>query len=133
MMYRVIFPQFAAMEAAMDPIEQEIRYHHEDHGLQPERQCSKRAMAVLVDVHDRLGAMNVEYQRRAQRQHADTKKAREQRDQKPVANVGDDLALAPPRTAGIAGRPAGQRREYHTEDDGDRDDSDEGPAGNFNA
>src|SRR5664279_5120465 len=120
------------MEAAMNPIEQEIRYHHEDHGLQPERQGGERPMAVLIEVHDRLVAMNVEYQGRAQCQHADTKEMRDQWNQKPVANIGDNLALAPPRTAGIAGRPGGQCREYDTEDDGDGDDFDEARAGNFN-
>jgi hypothetical protein len=75
--------------------------------------------------------MAVEQQRGADDHQADAHEARAERDQEPVADVGDDIALAPPRRAGIAGRPMSQRREHEAEGDGDRDQLEHGLAGDF--
>jgi len=65
---------------------------------------------------------------RAHHHQADAHEAGGQRNQEPIADVGDDLALVPPRAAGIAGRPVRQHREHDAERDRYRDDLEDGRA-----
>ena len=88
--------------------------------LQPQRQRRQRAMAVVVEGDQFVGVVNFEQQAGAEHQQPDPEHAREQRHQEPVAEVGDELALAPPGRAGIAGPEMRQHREYQRQRDRDR-------------
>ena len=79
-------------------------------------------MAVVVEGDQVVGIANPEQQAGAEHQQADPEDTREQRHQEPVAEVGHELALAPPGLAGIAGPEMRQHREYQRERERDRDD-----------
>jgi hypothetical protein len=79
--------------------------------LQPERQPRQRTVTTVVERDQLVGIMDLKNQAGAEREQADAEHAREQRDEEPVAEVGDELALAPPRRAGVAGPEMGQHRE----------------------
>ena len=89
-------------------------------------------MAVLVKLDQFVFAMNIENQRGAEHQKADAHEPRQQRDEKPVQKVGRQLALAPPRLAWIARRPAAQKGERQRQTDRDRNDLEHGLAGDVN-
>jgi hypothetical protein len=61
-----------------------------------------------------------EQQRGADDQEPDAQIAREQRDDEPVAEVGEELALAPPRPPRIAGPEVAEDRETGPERERDR-------------
>src|SRR6185437_2288074 len=67
----------------------------------------------------------------AHHHQTDAHEAGRQWDQEPVADVGDNLTLAPPGPAGIASRPMAQQREHDAEADGNRDDLENGLAGDL--
>ena len=77
-------------------------------------------MAVVIEGDQIVGVANSKQQSGAEHQQADAEHAREQRHQEPVADVGDELALAPPGPAGIAGPEMRQHREQQRQRDRDR-------------
>ena len=74
-------------------------------------------MAVVVEGDQFVGIANPEHEAGAEHQQADPEDTREQRHQEPVAEVGDELALAPPGLAGIAGPEMRQHREHQRQRD----------------
>jgi len=60
-------------------------------------------MAIVVKGNQVVGVINLEEYAGADHQQPDPQHAPEQRNEKPVTDVGDELALAPPRRSGIAG------------------------------
>src|SRR5436305_6875573 len=78
-------------------------------------------MAVVVKGDQLVGIMDVEDDAGAEHEQADTEYTREHRNDEPVANVGDELALAPPRNAGIASPEMAEDREDERQPDRDRD------------
>ena len=107
----VVSPEPAAMEHAVQPVHHEIGNDQEQDRLQPQRQRRQRAMAVVIEGDQVVGIANPEQQAGAEHQQADAEDTREQRHQEPVAEVGHELALAPPGLAGIAGPEMRQHRE----------------------
>ena len=116
----VVFPEPAAMKHAVQPVHHEIGRDQEQDRLQPQWQPRQRAMAVVVEGDQFVGVANSKQQAGAQHQQPDAEHAREQRHQEPVADVGDELALAPPGPAGIAGPEMRQHREHERQRDRDR-------------
>src|SRR5260370_42547537 len=102
MMDGVIFPEAATVKHAVQPIQHEIRRDQEQHGLQPQWQLGQGTMAVVVKGNQFVGVMYFEDDAGADHEQPDPKYAREQRNEEPVTDVGDELALAPPRGAGVA-------------------------------
>src|SRR5438270_8380977 len=121
MMDPVILPETAGMQHAAQPVQHEIGHYQEQHRLQPSWQRGEWAMAVVVKGDQLIGIMDVEDHAGAEHEQADTEYAREHRNNEPVANVGDELALAPPRNAGIASPEMAKDREHHSQPDCDRD------------
>src|SRR5690242_16976629 len=78
-------------------------------------------MAVVVECDQFVGAMDIEDNAGPEHEEADPEHAGKYRHQEPVADVGDDLPLAPPGCSGIAGPEMAENREYNCEHDGDRD------------
>ena len=78
-------------------------------------------MAIVVKGDQPVGVMDVEDHAGAEHEQTDTEYAREHWNNEPVANVGDELALAPPRNAGIAGPEMAEDRKHHSQPDRDRD------------
>lgn len=95
---------------------------HEKDRLRPQRHGGERAEAVVVEFNQIVGAVNVVDVGRAHHHQSDTHKAHHQRDHEPAADAGDDLTLAPPGRARIAGRPASQQREVGANNYGSRKD-----------
>src|ERR1700686_3005328 len=104
MMDRVIFPESAAVKHPVQPVQHKIRQNQEQHGLEPQRQFGQRAVAVVVKGNEFVGVMNIKDDAGAEHEQPDPQHASEQRNEEPVKDVGDELALAPPRRAGIAGQ-----------------------------
>ena len=103
-MDRVIAPHRRTMKDAVDPV------HHEV-GRRPGRWPPAATTAIAPAGRGRrrrtrsvLRRGDAEQQRGAEHQEPDAQIAREQRDDEPVAEIGDELALAPPR-AGPDCRP----------------------------
>ncbi len=48
------------MIEAVKPIEQDIRYEEKSNGLQPQRHFGERAKADVVELDQRIGAVDVE-------------------------------------------------------------------------
>src|SRR5215475_16106940 len=105
MVHGVIFPEVSPVKAAMDPICQEVRYDQKRQRLRPQRQARQWAKAIVIELHQRVSAVNPVQICRAHHHKADAYETRGKWDQEPIADVGDDLALAPPGTARIAARP----------------------------
>ena len=121
MMDRVIFPEAGAVKHPVQPILHEVRQHQEQHRLQPQRQFGQGAVAVVVEGNQLVGVMNLEDHPGAEHQQSDPQHAAHQRHEEPVADIGDELALAPPWRAGIAGPEMGQHREHQRQRDRDGD------------
>src|SRR6185312_14378713 len=117
MMNRVVFPKLRIMEAAVNPIGEEIGDDHKRYSLEPQRHCRQGAKTVVVELYQVIGTMNAVDVRSAQHQHSDAQEARHDRDQEPVADVGHDLAFPPPWAAWIARRQVSQHRKYDAEGD----------------
>src|SRR5882724_177555 len=118
-MDRVIFPEAAAVEQAMQPIEHEVRQNQEQHTLEPQRQLGQRAMAVVVKRDERVGIMDSKDDSGAEDEESNPQYAREQRNEEPVTDVGDEFAFAPPWLARIAGPEMRQEREGQSQHDRD--------------
>ena len=110
-MDRVVLPHRRAMEAAVDPVHHEVRRDQEDRRLQPQRQLRQRPVAVVVELDQAFGGGDAEQPGGAEHQQADAQIAREQRDDEPIAEIGDELALAPPGPARIAGPEVAEHGE----------------------
>jgi hypothetical protein len=72
-------------------------------------------MAVLIKRDQAVGGGDAEQNRGAGDQHADPQKPSDDRNEQPVAEVGDEVGLAPPWPAGIAGPEPGQHREHQSQ------------------
>src|SRR5262249_3803372 len=68
-------------------------------------------MAVVEERHDRLLAVDAEDEGGAQHRKSDAQQPRENRDDKPICEVGDEIGAAPPRLRGIASKAPGQDRK----------------------
>ncbi len=77
-------------------------------------------MPVVVESDQLVGVLNAKDHGGQNHQQPDPEHAREQRHQEPVANIGGQLALAPPGRAGIAGPEMAQHREQRRQHDRDR-------------
>ena len=87
----------------MDPVQDQVLADQEDHHLRGQRKRGERTVAIIVEVDQAVRGGDAEQERGADDKQADAQKAREDRDEEPVAKVGDQIALAPPRAARIAG------------------------------
>ncbi len=116
-MHGVVFPQHAAMKAAVNPVEGEIRAHQVDQALLPQGQARQPAMAVQVEVGDLLAIGDVEYPHGQEHRQPDADIAGEDRREDPVAQVGAQAALLPPRPTRVAGREVRQGAEHHRHPD----------------
>src|SRR3954453_14106752 len=116
------------MESAMDPIHHQIRSHEKDRRLQPKRQLRQRPMTVVVELDQSLGTGDPEYKGGSENQEPDAQVAREQRDQEPIAKIGEEIAFMPPRLARVAGTEERQEAEGGPQRNRYRHDLDEGDA-----
>src|ERR1700692_747988 len=85
-------------------------------------------MAIVIELDEPLRAGDAEEERRTDHQQPDPQIAREQWDYDPIANIGDQLALPPPRTTRIAGPEERQDREHDAESDRHRHELEDGHA-----
>ncbi len=65
------------MEGAVNPVHHDVRADQEDRRLQPERQLRQRAVAVVVELDQTFGGVDVEQERGANDQEPDAQVARE--------------------------------------------------------
>jgi hypothetical protein len=79
-------------------------------------------MTVVVKCDQPVGVMDVEEKSRADHQQPDPEDAAKYRHEEPVAEIGDQFALAPPGFAGIAGPEMRDHGEHHGECDRNRND-----------
>ncbi len=107
----VVLPEPVAVEKTMRPIQDEIFADEKDDHLRHQRQRRERAVAVLVEGDQAVGGGDSEQNRGAGDKHADAQETRDDGNEKPVADVGDEVRLAPPGTAGIAGPEPRQHGE----------------------
>src|SRR5436305_2508506 len=114
MMHGVVLPQPPAVEKTMRPIGDGILADEENQHLYDERQRGQRSMAVLVEGNQSVDGGDVKEYRSAGDEEADAEIASDDRNEEPVAEIGDEVALAPPGTARIAGPELRQ----HSEDRG---------------
>ena len=118
--HRVVLPHRSAVEKPVRPIQDDVFADQEDDHLNGERQRGKRAVAVIVEGDQAVRGGDSEQQRGADDEHADAQIARDDRNEEPVAQVGDEIALVPPRPAGIASPERGEHREDGRERQRDR-------------
>ncbi len=76
-------------------------------------------MPVVVKGNQLVGVMNIKDHGGAEHQEPDPQHTCEHWNEEPVADVGDEFALAPPGRSGVAGPEMGQHREYQSHHDGD--------------
>jgi hypothetical protein len=93
------------------PVQNEIFADQEQHHLRGERQRGERPVAVVVEGDQAVGRGDAEQQRGADDEQPDAQVTRDHRDKEPIAKIGDDIGLPPPRPARIAGPERGQHRE----------------------
>src|SRR6476619_4358071 len=108
MMHGVVLPQPPAVEKTMRPIGDDILADEENQHLYDERQCRERSVAVLVEGDQAVGGGDVKARGGAGYEQADAERAGGDRNEKPGAQVGDEVAIAPPGSARIAGPELGQ-------------------------
>jgi hypothetical protein len=96
--------------------------------LHDERQRRQWSMAVLVEGDQSVGSGDVKECSSANNQEADAEIAGDNRDKEPVAQIGDEVALAPPRTARIAGPELRQHSEDRSQRQRNRNALHEHPA-----
>ena len=119
-MDRVIFPEPGAVEHPVQPVQHEVGGDQEHQRLRPFRQLRQRAVAVFIEGDQVVGVVDVEDGGGADHQQPDAEHPRESRREEPVDDVGDDLALAPPRPAVVAGPEMGEHREHDRQRQRDR-------------
>jgi hypothetical protein len=122
MMDGMVFPETAAVKHAVQPVQHEVGRNEEQYRLHPERKLRQRPMTIVVECDQLVGLMNVEEDSGAEHQQPDAEDARKHRHEEPVADVGDEFALAPPGFARIAGPEMREHREHKAERDRDRND-----------
>jgi len=101
-MHGVVLPQPPAVEKTVRPIGDDILADEENQHLYDERQRRERSVAVLVEGDQALGGSDVKEHGRASDEQADAEIAGDDWNKEPVAHIGDEVALAPPRPARIA-------------------------------
>jgi hypothetical protein len=99
------------MKSAVDPVHHQVRSNKKNGGLQPERQLRQRPVPVIVELDQSLGSGDPEQHSGSQDQQSDTQITCKERNDEPVAEVSEQLALAPPGLARVASRIEGQDRE----------------------
>jgi hypothetical protein len=77
-------------------------------------------MTIIVERDQVVGCVNPEDQTGADHEQPDPQYPPEHRHEEPVAEVGDQFALAPPWRSGVAGPVVGQHREQQRQRDRDR-------------
>jgi hypothetical protein len=103
MMHGVVFPQPRAVEEAVGPIGDDILADEKKQHLDDEQKRRERAVAVLVEGDQAVRDGDVEEDRSPGDKQADAEITGNDRNEEPAAEIGDKVALAPPRTARIAG------------------------------
>jgi hypothetical protein len=126
MMHGVILPKLIAVEETMRPIKDEVFADQKDDHLGDQRQRGDGAVTVLIERDQPVGGGDAEQDGGAGDQHADAQEPRDHRDEQPIADVGDKIGLAPPRTARIARPEPGQDREDESQRQRNRHASHEG-------
>ena len=116
------FQNAAAVKHAVQPVQHEVGRNEEQYRLHPERKLRQRPMAIVVECDQFVGLMNVEDDCGAEHQQPDAEDTRKYRHEEPVTDVGNELALAPPGFARIAGPEMREHREHQSERDRDRND-----------
>ena len=71
----------------------------------------QRSVPIIIEFDQPLCTGDPEEERRSEHEQANAQIARKQRDEEPVAKVGEQLAFAPPGSAGVAGPEEGQERK----------------------
>jgi len=108
-MDRVIAPHSIAVERAVRPIKDNVLADKKNTHSHEQRRRGERPVAVLVESNQSVCGGYSEQKRGADDQHGNAKVASDDWDEKPVAQVRDEIALAPPRPSRIAGP---EPREY---------------------
>src|SRR5581483_9561861 len=115
-MHRVVLPELAAVEGAVNAEEAEFAREEIGANLQPQRQMRDRAVADLEERDDALGRVYAQKVDGEEDRESDACEAGEQREEQPVADIGDEAALLPPRLALVAGRNPRQGRKACSHD-----------------
>ena len=100
-MDRVIAPHSFAVERAVRPIKDNVLADKKNTHSHEQRRRSKRPVAVLVESNQSVCGGYSEQKRGADDQHGNAKVASDDWDEKPVAQVRDEIALAPPSRPGL--------------------------------
>jgi hypothetical protein len=103
MMDRMEAPERAAVKNPMGPVQQEVRRHHVDGDLDPERQAGQRSAAVLEIIDDVLCCHDAGEERGARDHQAHAQIGRDEWYDDKIAEIGEEARIAPPGTARIAG------------------------------
>ncbi|MGY4282272.1 hypothetical protein ACVWXO_001492 [Bradyrhizobium sp. LM2.7] len=78
-------------------------------------------MTIVVEGDEIVGVVDIEDDACADDQEPNPHGAGEHRNEEPIAHVGDDFPLSPPRRAGIAGPEMLEHREDHRQPEGNGD------------
>src|SRR5438874_5127128 len=101
MMHRVVLPQSPAVEKTVRPIGDDVLADEENQHLHDERERRERPVAVLVEDDQAVGGGDVKEHGGTGDEQADAEIAGDDWNEEPVAEIGDEVALAPPGTARI--------------------------------
>ena len=74
-------------------------------------EARQRPVTVLIEGDQAVGGGDAEQNRGAGDEHADAQIARDDRNEEPVAEIGDEIALVPPRRPGLQAQNTGQHGE----------------------
>jgi hypothetical protein len=119
-MHRVVLPHPFAVEEAMGPVKDDVLADQKHEHLRDKRQGRQRPMTVVIERYQAISGGDVKQQCGADNQHADAQKAGNNRNEEPVAKIGDEIAFLPPGTSGIACPEPRQDRENGCHCDRDR-------------
>ena len=100
-MDRVIAPHSIAVERAVRPIKDNVLADKKNTHSHEQRRRGERPVAVLVESNQSVCGGYSEQKRGADDQHGNAKVASDDWDEKPVAQVRDEIALAPPSRPGL--------------------------------
>ncbi len=92
-MHGVVLPHPLAVKQAMGPVQHDVLADEEDHHLYDKRQRGQRPVAVVIKGYQPVRGGDLKQQRRADNEHADAQEAGDDRNEKPVAEIGHKVAL----------------------------------------
>ena len=120
-MHGVILPEPHAVKQPECPVQDDVFSDEKDHHLCNERKRGEGAVPVIVESDQAISRGNPEQNRSARDQEADAQITGDHRNDEPVAQIGHEIALAPPWPAGIAGPERGEDGEHRGQRNGNRD------------